>query len=329
MANFADQLNRARTAARDCLDVARRIRRWAVSHSETVARAEIDTPEGWQSVFHAFCEILRLIPVHERCIGLYHQAFTPEVEDAILTRCADPNRLVQFAGRKMALGHRAALVALREAFLPVRAFLRGMEGHDPTDYADFQNEMEDVMRVLRVVIQDIRALDLHAVEDLAELIDAEWAASNSEFVRCSGRDPFPYSTASGLGREEEVHHSSTSGGVESKGASTVWPPARGWGFSPGMYSFNGQEFALSGKPWLILNKLVQSRTSVSANVMREAVWGGDSLVGDNAIQKLVSDLRAKLRRDLRLSRTVDPIPCVDRGPNLAWKIADPARLANA
>jgi hypothetical protein len=82
---------------------------------------------------------------------------------------------------------------------------------------------------------------------------------------------------------------------------------------------------LQGKPLEVLNVLVSSRHyRARMNTIIDAVWAGPHNAEDYLVKGAVSKIRESLKRAMRRARVKnppdDPVPCVDTGRNLAWKI---------
>jgi hypothetical protein len=88
---------------------------------------------------------------------------------------------------------------------------------------------------------------------------------------------------------------------------------------------------LVGKPWCVLNELVKSKTKrvTAADLLRSqtGIWPIDSLATTENVRDAIEVARAALRKALGAAKVKnpprDPIPCVDRGPNLAWELTMP------
>jgi len=94
-----------------------------------------------------------------------------------------------------------------------------------------------------------------------------------------------------------------------------------WTFTPGTFAFAGISGDLTGKPFEILRLLASSTRPLSRDEIRNAVWKEDSLmVSDETVRQHVSAARAALRETFKIR--FDPLPNVDYGSNLAWRIAD-------
>jgi len=92
----------------------------------------------------------------------------------------------------------------------------------------------------------------------------------------------------------------------------TWPPKEGWAFQPGRFAYNGKVFPLTGKPMQLLQRLVKAgNTALTVEQLEEDIWG-KTRVSDETVRSAISDLRGKLRKQLKLKATFDPIECVDR-----------------
>ncbi len=109
--------------------------------------------------------------------------------------------------------------------------------------------------------------------------------------------------------------------------STVQPPP-GLSKKPpveiieGGFVYRKKTFNLSGKPLQILQALISAKDfRISAQDLQQTIWE-DTETGLETVRNAVSDARKALR-DAAKSQGVelkDPIPCVDRGKNLAWSL---------
>lgn len=85
--------------------------------------------------------------------------------------------------------------------------------------------------------------------------------------------------------------------------------------------------AISGKPLQVLKDLaIAPEKRRTAAELQDSIWGDDSEAFVDTVKNAVSDLREILRVVARKNkiRTKDPIPCIDCGRNLAWKLTFPA-----
>ena len=90
---------------------------------------------------------------------------------------------------------------------------------------------------------------------------------------------------------------------------------------------------MNGKPLIVLKSVAESRSHT-----RTAAELYDLLYGDKEDRREVATVRthvAKARKALRealrsagVAFAADPLPRVDRGPALAWKLADLPRAAS-
>jgi hypothetical protein len=81
---------------------------------------------------------------------------------------------------------------------------------------------------------------------------------------------------------------------------------------------------LSGKPWEVLKAFTASRTGrVTAKDLLATVWEADTLATAQNVKDAVTGVRKALAKALEATPPYDehdPLPCVDRGPDLAWKL---------
>jgi hypothetical protein len=103
-----------------------------------------------------------------------------------------------------------------------------------------------------------------------------------------------------------------------------WPPDDGWHFRSGEFAFGGKAHALSGVRYRILEAFVRARRNVTVDDLRKEIWP-ESFPENSTIRSHVSTLRRELRQLIGLSSSVDPIPHVDTGAHLAWKLDDSLR----
>jgi hypothetical protein len=104
-------------------------------------------------------------------------------------------------------------------------------------------------------------------------------------------------------------------------------------FSPGGFRYKTADVRLNGKPLIVLKSVAESRSHT-----RTAAELYDLLYGDKEDRREVATVRthvAKARKALRealrsagVAFAADPLPRVDRGPALAWKLADLPRAAS-
>lgn len=104
------------------------------------------------------------------------------------------------------------------------------------------------------------------------------------------------------------------------GRAATTPPK--WLFFPGEAAFGGTRFAIAGIPMQLLRALAESRRGMSANDMLDTIWGRDKTIGLTTLRSHISRLRNRLRTEFGLRSNVDPIPRIDHGQSLAWKLDD-------
>jgi hypothetical protein len=100
---------------------------------------------------------------------------------------------------------------------------------------------------------------------------------------------------------------------------------------PGGFVYRRHKEDLAGKPWGVLNAFVNSATKrlTAADLLKpqSGIWAVDSIATADNVKDAVEDVRAALRKVLSAAKVEnsprDPIPCVDRGPNLAWELRMP------
>lgn len=99
----------------------------------------------------------------------------------------------------------------------------------------------------------------------------------------------------------------------------AWPPDEGWHFRPGEYAFLRQQAEARGKSWQLLKTLAEARRALTQRDLMSGIWKLQK-VSDSNLRGLLSKTRNLLRHDFGLSKDVDPIPAVDAGESVAWKI---------
>jgi hypothetical protein len=101
---------------------------------------------------------------------------------------------------------------------------------------------------------------------------------------------------------------------------------------PGGLLVRGHTVTLAGRPWSVLNALLGARDhTLSLVQLLHQVWEEpiDTLTvaaGSGKVRTQVGKARAAVRRVYKaagLADIADPIPCLDQGPNLAWKLLLP------
>ncbi len=105
-----------------------------------------------------------------------------------------------------------------------------------------------------------------------------------------------------------------------------WDPEPSLVIEPGGIRCCGAKQALAGKPLQVLRCFAGSPDgAVSAEQLRDEVWDG-RLVTDQTVRTGVGKARAAVSAVLRKAgipkrdRPEDPIPCLDQGRNLAWRL---------
>jgi len=99
-----------------------------------------------------------------------------------------------------------------------------------------------------------------------------------------------------------------------------------WTFRPGESAFAGHTFDISGKEKVLLETFAHGEGPVTAEDLVDLCWP-DSEIETETLRSHISHLRSRLRREYRLRRNVDPIPRVDRGERLAWRLDSSVLLA--
>jgi hypothetical protein len=81
---------------------------------------------------------------------------------------------------------------------------------------------------------------------------------------------------------------------------------------------------LSGKPWQVLRKILQSRIGrITSRGLLATVWKDKPDTTDQNVKDAISTVRQALRRAMKragVKRPSDPLPAVDQGCNLSWKL---------
>jgi hypothetical protein len=99
-----------------------------------------------------------------------------------------------------------------------------------------------------------------------------------------------------------------------------WPPDDGWHFRPGEAAFRATVFEIVGQSWKLLRMLAENVRPVSwAEISEHLASDSNTQLERENVRVHVKDLRKTLR--LRFDcGTSDPIPFVDRGAQLAWRL---------
>lgn len=98
---------------------------------------------------------------------------------------------------------------------------------------------------------------------------------------------------------------------------------------PGGIKYGNEIVELSGKPLACIRELVDaSQNRLNWNTLRNRVWGEDAYTEKNTVKNAIKDARDALRKlaresGMRVDRGYDPLPCVDQGKDLAWKLSFP------
>ena len=102
------------------------------------------------------------------------------------------------------------------------------------------------------------------------------------------------------------------------------PTSKGLSFAPGGFRFQGSRlFDLEGKPLAVLKQLANSKDKrCTCADLQKTIWQ-DQATGMETVRSAVMKARKALRaalKTLKIRWNQDPILCVDRGPDLAWKL---------
>jgi hypothetical protein len=95
---------------------------------------------------------------------------------------------------------------------------------------------------------------------------------------------------------------------------------------PGGFVYRGYLVDLAGKPLQVLREFVDARYHrVAASELKTSVWGNEApLVEDRTVKVTVHNVRTSLIVAMHRTKVKrppkDPIPCVDKLPNLAWRL---------
>jgi hypothetical protein len=93
--------------------------------------------------------------------------------------------------------------------------------------------------------------------------------------------------------------------------------------APGGFELRGEQGNLSGKAWEVLRAFVRSKLKrVTAASLLSDVWGSDSDATSVNVIDEVGKARKALQKAMKKSRkpAANPLPCVDKGRNLAWEL---------
>ena len=112
-------------------------------------------------------------------------------------------------------------------------------------------------------------------------------------------------------------------GTSNKNASeeSTWPADDGWDFRSGEVAFRRKVFPLSGVSFSLLKAFVDSRFAITPQALKQKGVINEDVPNDT-IRGYVSRLRDELRAAFGWGKDYDPLPHVDRGKQLAWKLAD-------
>lgn len=92
-----------------------------------------------------------------------------------------------------------------------------------------------------------------------------------------------------------------------------------WEFRPGTVKFGNRQFRLSGKKWELLKAFASARWGVTADDLWEELWDGRE-IARKSLRTEVSNLRILLRKEFDLDDADDPLPHLDQGALLAWRL---------
>ncbi len=98
---------------------------------------------------------------------------------------------------------------------------------------------------------------------------------------------------------------------------------------PGGIKYGTATVELSGKPLACIRALDDAwQNRLDWGTLRNRVWGEDTYTERRTIMNAIKDARRALRKLARkagriVDENYDPLPCVDRGRNLAWKLSFP------
>jgi hypothetical protein len=98
---------------------------------------------------------------------------------------------------------------------------------------------------------------------------------------------------------------------------------------PGGIRYGRTTVDLSGKPLACIRELLDAHGHrLDWTKLRDRVWGQDSYTEAATIKNAIADARDALRKlarqaGKRINGDFDPLPCVGRGKDLAWKLDFP------
>ena len=100
-----------------------------------------------------------------------------------------------------------------------------------------------------------------------------------------------------------------------------WPLNDEWDLREGEAAFRRVAFPIQGVPWRLLKELAEKTGApVSEGTLMEAMNGHDGNAGEDSLRSQLTRTRDILRASFRMSRSLDPLPNVERGRNAAWKL---------
>jgi hypothetical protein len=107
------------------------------------------------------------------------------------------------------------------------------------------------------------------------------------------------------------------------------PSPRSIEVCPGGIRYGQATVDLRGKPLACIKALLDAYDNrLDCRTLKERVWGEGSYTDKNTIKNIISAARDALRQLARqagkhINKHFDPIPCVDHGKDLAWKLDFP------
>ena len=102
-----------------------------------------------------------------------------------------------------------------------------------------------------------------------------------------------------------------------------WPPDGKWHFRSGEAAFCGRIIPLKGMLWVVLKVFAMNRTPLTCGDLLRLAWDNDRK-SHSTVRTTLSNVRQALRAAFELPFTIDPLPRVDRGDNVAWSLDEDA-----
>ncbi len=99
--------------------------------------------------------------------------------------------------------------------------------------------------------------------------------------------------------------------------------------TPGGIKYGEAAVDLSGKPLACIRELLDAQDHrLDWRKLQDRVWGQDTYTERGTIKNTIADARDALRKlarcaGKRIGKDFNPLPCVDRGKDLAWKLNFP------